>query len=160
MPAGVFVKRVPVPLGPRNDVDANHQLLRPDRGREVAADELVHRNAPLTSAGRRDANRRVVQECEQRQLRGWIELTQATADRAAVASLPVPEQRQRLAEDRRDEGKLRIDLERALPHDRADRHEISIRDDRAQIRNPVDINEMIRKGKAHVEHRYERLATG
>ena len=90
-------------------------------------------------------------------LAGRIGVAQRAAERAAVADLPVADERDGLREQRNplaDHGRR---LQRRVPRQRPDAHHAVAGDDAIEPGNPVDVDDRRRPQEPHAQERHQAL---
>ena len=87
-------------------------------------------------------------------------MTQRTAERAAIAGLPMPDLHDRLVHQRAAPAHQVGEFDVALARHRADLERAVAVADVAQALDPVEIDDVVGQHVAHVEHRHQRLPAG
>ena len=139
--------------------DREQELALADDGHVDTEEELLRGDGSLARLAA-DRHRRAERDEQRRQVIRRVVRADVAADRAAVAHLDVGDLRRHLGQDRpRD-----VDLGRA--HDlgvgrhRAQLQRVAGDRDRAQLVEPVQVDEHVRRGCAGLHHVDERLAAG
>ena len=150
---------IAVPGRPAWKRGAGHQLIERDGRRHISDGERGEIDAARAAlADHRDC--RIKRGGDRDQLRRRIEMAQRAAERAAIARLPMADLPHRLVHQRTALAHQIGKLDVALPRHGADVERAVAVADMAQALDPVEIDDMIRQHKAHVEHRHQRLAAG
>jgi hypothetical protein len=146
-----------MPFGPGTKADLDDQFVARQRGRQHAFSEIAHlQNAG--SSGTVNLNFSVESDRYRGKFRGRIEMREATAQSAAVAGLAMPDVTDRFGKQRQALRYERAGFDVALPRHGANSDAALLFPDVGKARNPVQVDQMIRRGQPEIEHRHQRLS--
>jgi hypothetical protein len=132
------------------------QLPRAQRGLQRADEEPVGGDRPASTGGGQ-LHRPAEQRQHRRQLAGRVGVHQAADHRAAVADGGVGQVGQGLPQQRHRAVGVRVVLDLGVAGHRADPHRLGVGADVGQLRQPVDVDQVRRRGQAHVQQRHQAL---
>ena len=159
MPAREFDEGVAVPAWPAGKGRAGDHLVQLDRRRHVG-DRKGGKIDAARSIAARNRDLGVERRRERDQLRRWIEMTERTAERAAITRLPMSDLAHRLVHERATLAHDIGELDVALARHGADLERAVLLADVAQTVDPIDVDDVVRQHVTHVEHGHERLPAG
>ena len=150
-------ERMAMAFGPGTKPDRGDQLVVLQRGRERALREFRHAQASAFGSAA-DLDLRIEGHGNGGQLGGRIEMRQAAAQRAAIASLPVPDLADRCGEQRQAlcHQLARLDIALARHRTYSDVAVLFLYVGKAW--DAVEVDQMVGRSEPEVQHRHQRLA--
>ena len=157
VPASVFDKAMAAVRGPRFQAHRGEQFVGVQAGAHQAQSEVAHGHGALRALAR-DGEFAIHGHGHGRDFGRGVQVAEAAAHRPPAAGLVVTDVAHRLAQQRqgaRHQGRL---LKFALAGHGAYDDAIALLRHAAELRNAVEIDQVIDPGQAQVEHGHQRLA--
>ncbi len=127
-------------------------------GGESAPEQVTGRDLTRPSVTL-DLGHSVEQHREQRPFGGRVGVDDTSDDGAPVPNGDVTDQRHRLADRLAADTDLGIELDVAMPAQRADDQDVALDPVIGELGNAVEVHDGRRPGQPHAEHRHQALAT-